>query len=64
MSVSIRRFGPQDPASDIVKEIRESGVTIVEHLFPPEVMDQLLAHSSDDFVAQSTTNFMDGTSRN
>ncbi len=60
MSASIRRFGPQDPAIEIVKEIRESGVTIVEHLFPPEVMDQLLARLSDDFDAQSATKFLDG----
>ena len=63
MSVSIQRFGLQDQASDIVNEIRENGVAIVEHLFPPEVMDRLLARLSDDFDAQSTTEFMDGTKK-
>ena len=63
MSVSIRRFGLQAQASDIVKEIREKGITIVEHLFPPGVMDQLLARLADDFDTQSTAEFMDGAKK-
>ena len=63
MSASIRRFAPQDSANDIAKEIRDSGVTIVERLFAPEVMDQLLARLSDDFDAQSTAAFMNGSKK-
>ena len=43
MEPSIRRFRPEDAASDIAAEIRKNGLAMVEHLFAPEVADALVA---------------------
>lgn len=48
----IKRYQKHDDLIDAVAEIRRNGVVIVENLFPPQVMDEMLAVVDDDLGAQ------------
>ena len=52
MKPTIRRFRKTDNMADMVAEIRANGVAVIENLFAPKVMDQLMAKLAPELNAQ------------
>ncbi len=52
MKLAIQRFRTSDNMADVVAEIRTNGVAVLENLFKPEAMDQLMAKLTPELDKQ------------
>ena len=52
MTTAIKTFPPDKPVANIVEEIKQSGVAIIENLFPSDAIDSLSAKLNPRLEAQ------------